>query len=106
MKMQGRLLLVLSVLLICDTAHAAVAGTPEEFVQCISLDGNDCTINCQRVDFYSPNCKFLLHTGDAAWSAKGYRPFDDGPCRTYLGQVKEAPSAVAVGYLRPDGTVL
>jgi len=98
-------LLLFPLLLPARSLTAAGGNTPKKFIQHISHDGKNYTIVFRKVDFYTPDCEFLLHTGNTAWSAKSFKPFDHGPCRTYLGQVKEAPAAVAIGYFRADGTV-
>ncbi len=87
------------------TAQAANVTLPSVFDYRIAHGKQTYTIRYQRVEFYSANCKFLLHDGKDTFDLKSYQPFDHGPSRTYFGQVAEDPSAVAFGYVRADNSV-
>jgi hypothetical protein len=92
-------------MLLLSIFKAVADDTPETFDESISHAGQNYTIRYEKVNFYSPDCKFLLHRGDDAWSVDSYVTYEHGPCRTYIGRINEDPAAVAIGYLRADGSV-
>ncbi|MHC4741039.1 MAG: Ig-like domain-containing protein, partial [Planctomycetota bacterium] len=97
-KMEKKLYSVVCILMFAFCAMAQAQSPPDNFDQIITHNGENYTLQMQKVSLRGPNFEVLVQN-----SSGGYDPYTPDEVSTYMGEVVELPDAHVAGVILDNG---